>query len=68
MPGVLILVSRQSSRRLFILIWAILLIGAVCSMRRTPPFMRGFAALIGILVLYGYPFLIILGFPAPYLL
>lgn len=66
MPDVLIFVSRQSSRRLFALIWAILLVGAVCSARGAPPFIRGLAALIGVLVLYGYPFLIILGFPEPY--
>jgi hypothetical protein len=66
MPRVLLWLSRKSSGSIFAMVWVIFLIGTVLNINRLPWPARAVGAVLGIAIIFGYPFLIIFGFPAPY--
>ena len=66
MSRVLLWLCRKSSGYVFALTWLVFLAGATLTTSWLPVPIRAFGALMGTIVLFGYPFVLIFGFPAPY--
>jgi hypothetical protein len=66
MPRILLWLSRKPSLAIFVTAWACFLVGAVLSNDRQPWLARMIGAVAIAAVTFGYPFLIIFGFPAFY--
>lgn len=66
MDKILLWFSRKSSSAVFAMIWAMILLGWILDHVGLPVPLRAVGAAITTMVLFGYPFLLIFGFPAPY--
>jgi hypothetical protein len=66
MPTILLWLSRKSSRYVFGLAWAVILIDLLFNLVPHLRLTRFAAALFGLAVMFGYPFIIVFGFPRPY--
>jgi hypothetical protein len=66
MPRILLWLSRKPSLLIFVMAWTCLLVGAILSNDRQPWLARMIGTVAIAAVTFGYPFLIIFGFPAFY--
>ena len=66
MANILLWFSRRSSGAVFAMIWAVILLGWILDRAGLPVPLRAVGAGISTMILFGYPFLLIFGFPAPY--
>ena len=66
MTRILLWLSRKPSLLIFVMVWACLLVGAILSNDRQPWIARAIGATAIAAVTFGYPFLIVFGFPARY--
>jgi hypothetical protein len=66
MPRVLIWLSRKSAASIFAVTLAALLLGSVLNIDRFPLPVRAVGAVLSATIIFGYPFVIVFGFPAPY--
>jgi hypothetical protein len=66
MSSVLLWLSHKSSRYVFALAWVAIIVDLLFSLVSHLWPMRFASALLGVAVMFGYPFIIIVGFPAPY--
>jgi hypothetical protein len=66
MRSILLWLSRKSSSYVFALAWAVILVDSLFSLVPQLRLMRFAATLLGLAVMFGYPFIIVFGFPRPY--
>jgi hypothetical protein len=66
MSRTLIRLCRESSLSIFAVMWVLILAGAALDAHGLPSAVRALGAAMGTVVIFGYAFLIIFGFPAPY--
>ena len=66
MSSTLLWFSRRSSSAVFAMIWAMILLGWMLERAGSPVPLRALGATISAMIVFGYPFLLIFGFPAPY--
>jgi hypothetical protein len=66
MPRVLIWLSRKSAASIFAVTLAALVLGTFLNLDRFPWPVRTIGAVLSTAIIFGYPFVIVFGFPAPY--
>jgi hypothetical protein len=66
MSHALLWLSRRSSLSVLALTWAVYLVGSLLTFVQLPWPLRGLGAAIASMLIFGYPFLIIFGFPPPH--
>jgi hypothetical protein len=66
MSSALLWFSRKSPSAVFAMIWAVILLGRILDSVGPSPIFRSVGAVISTMILFGYPFLLIFGFPAQY--
>jgi|ERR1700733_2399559 len=66
MSRVLIWLSRKSAASIFAVTLAALVLGTVLGLDRFPWPLRAAGAVLSTTVIFGYPFVLVFGFPAPY--
>jgi hypothetical protein len=66
MSNTLLWFSRRSSSAVFAMIWVMIVLGWILDRAGLPVPVRAVGTAISTMILFGYPFLLILGFPAPY--
>jgi hypothetical protein len=66
MSSALLWFSRKSPSAVFAMIWAVILLGWILDSVGPSPIFRSVGAVISTMRLFGYPFLLIFGFPAQY--
>ena len=66
MPRVLLWLSRKSPVSIFAVTWAVFLFGVVLNGNQLPWPVRAIGAVLSTTIIFGYPFVIIFGFPPPY--
>jgi hypothetical protein len=66
MPRVLLWLSRKPPGSIFAVTLTVVLLRTVFSIYRLPWPVRAVGAVLSTIIIFGYPFVIIFGFPAPY--
>src|SRR5260370_33639163 len=66
MPRVLLWLSRRSPGSIFAVTCIVLLIGTVVDIDRSPSLVRAAGAVLSETIIFGYPFVIVFGFPSTY--
>ena len=66
MSHILLWLSRRSSLSVLALTWAVYVVGSFLTFVQLPWPLRGLGAAIASTFIFGYPFLIIFGFPSPH--
>jgi hypothetical protein len=66
MSRVLIWLSRKSAASIFAVTLAVLVLGTLLGLDRFPLPLRATGAVLSETVIFGYPFVLVFGFPAPY--
>jgi hypothetical protein len=66
MSSALLWFSRKSPSAVFAMIWAMILLGWILDSAGPSPIFRSVGAVISTTIFFGYPFLLIFGFPAQY--
>jgi hypothetical protein len=66
MPRVLLWLSRKSPISIFAMTWIVFLLGVGLNSNQLPWPARVVGAVLSTTIIFGYPFVIIFGFPAPY--
>jgi hypothetical protein len=66
MPRVLLWLSRRSPVSIFAMTWTVFLLGVYLNGNQLPWPARAVGAVLSTTIIFGYPFVIIFGFPAPY--